>query len=98
MSAQTVPDKGELLYLRVDKLVALKRNPQYLSEAQMDALKDSMQRDGFLAPILVRPHDDDTFEVLSGNHRVMAARELGIEESDALVPTSRAASSWATSS
>ena len=85
MSAQTVPDKGELLYLRVDKLVALKRNPQYLSEAQMDALKDSMQRDGFLAPILVRPHDDDTFEVLSGNHRVMAARELGIEEVPALV-------------
>lgn len=85
MSAQETPEKGELSYLAVDKLVALKRNPQYLSERQMDALKDSITRDGFLAPILVRAHDDETWEVISGNHRVMAARELGIEDVPALI-------------
>lgn len=78
--------KSELRYLPVDKLVGLRRNPQHMTPKQMDALKASMQRDGFLAPVLVRVHTEDGhWEVLSGNHRVMAARELGLEEVPALV-------------
>lgn len=76
---------GELRHVPVDKCVALKRNPQYLSPKQMDSLKASIERDGFLAPILVRAHGEDSFEVLSGNHRCMAARELSIESIPALV-------------
>lgn len=76
---------GELIHVPVDKCVALKRNPQYMSPKQMDALKNSIERDGFLAPILVRAHGDDSYEVLSGNHRVMAAREIGMEEVPALL-------------
>lgn len=78
-------DQGELIHVPVDKCVALKRNPQYLSPKQMDALKESIERDGFLAPVLVRRHGEDSYEVLSGNHRVMASRELGMDTVPALL-------------
>lgn len=41
----------------------------------MEGLKASIERDGFLAPIVVR-RCGSKYEILSGNHRVMAAREL----------------------
>lgn len=60
--------------------MALKRNPQYLTERQMTALKESIQRDGFLAPIVVRKQKrGGLYEILSGNHRKMAVAELGYE-------------------
>lgn len=68
----------------LDRCRALRRNPQYLSARQMGALMDSIDRDGFLAPVLLREVDDG-YEVLSGNHRVMAARELGRETVPAVV-------------
>jgi len=46
----------------------------------MEALKDSIRRDGFLAPIVVRKQKrGGLYEVLSGNHRRMALAELGRE-------------------
>jgi|HubBroStandDraft_4_1064222.scaffolds.fasta_scaffold367860_2 ParB-like chromosome segregation protein Spo0J len=43
----------------------------------MEGLKRSITRDGFLAPIVVRKRPKNSYEILSGNHRVMACRELG---------------------
>ena len=72
--------KTRLITLRLDQLVALKRNPQYLTARQMTALKESIQRDGFLAPIVVRKQKrSPLYEILSGNHRKMAVSELGQE-------------------
>ncbi len=72
--------KTRLITLRLDQLVALKRNPQYLTARQMTALKESIQRDGFLAPIVVRKQKrNQLYEILSGNHRKMAVSELGHE-------------------
>jgi hypothetical protein len=51
----------------------------------MTALRESIERDGFLAPVLIREHDDGTLEVLSGNHRVENARAVGLESVPALV-------------
>lgn len=44
----------------------------------MESLKTSISRDGFVAPILVRPHGK-LFEVVSGNHRFMAGKEIGLK-------------------
>lgn len=62
--------------------MALRRNPQYLTEKQNEALKTSIEKDGFLAPIVVRKKKGDKYEILSGNHRAMACRELGRESID----------------
>lgn len=72
--------KTELKVIAAKQLVTLKRNPQYLTPKQMDSLKMSMTLDGFCAPILVRPVDGERFEIVSGNHRFMAATELGMTE------------------
>jgi ParB-like chromosome segregation protein Spo0J len=76
--------KPQLTDVPVAKCVALRRNPQFVSPHEMEAMKASMTRDGFLAPVLLRPMGED-FEVVSGNHRVMAARELGMATVPALV-------------
>lgn len=63
----------------------LERNPQYLTPRQMESLKRSIERDGFVVPILVRPIGGERYEVVSGNHRFMAAQELGYETVPAVV-------------
>lgn len=63
----------------LDKLDFLRRNPQYLTPRQMDSLRKSIERDGFLAPIVVGKPKAGRYMVISGNHRVLAARELDIE-------------------
>jgi len=94
MAAKGQPKTGSrrritLLTLPVDSLQALRRNPQYLSEKQMEGLKRSIERDGFLAPIVVRRLRKSVgrqmYEILSGNHRVMACRELGHSEIDCVL-------------
>ena len=68
-----------LLTIPLDKLHALRRNPQYLTADQQRALEDSIRRDGFLVPIIVRRRGE-MYEILSGNHRTIAAREVGLTE------------------
>lgn len=68
-----------LLSLPLDQLHALRRNPQYLTEKQQSALEESIRRDGFLVPIIVRRRGD-MYEILSGNHRVIASRAVGLPE------------------
>lgn len=63
----------------IEKLIALRRNPQYLSERQNKALKESIERDGFLCPIVIRKKKG-AYEILSGNHRVIASREAGLKD------------------
>ena len=72
--------KTELQMISVNKIVTLKRNPQYLTPKQMESLKRSIKKDGFCVPILVRPIKNGKYEVISGNHRFMAASELNMQE------------------
>lgn len=72
--------KTHLSHIAANQLVMFKRNPQYLTPRQMDSLKRSIERDGFVAPILVRSILGGHFEIISGNHRFMAAREIGIDQ------------------
>lgn len=80
----TASHEPELRYVRADQCVSLRRNPQYLTPATMEALKQSIARDGFLVPIVVRPRGE-LWEILSGNHRWMAASELGMSMIPAVI-------------
>ena len=71
--------KISYISIPLSELVALRRNPQYLTEKQSAALRKSISRDGFLAPIVVRKRETG-YEILSGNHRVIGAREEGLVE------------------
>ena len=84
MSASPKPPKVTYITVPLDQLIALRRNPQYLSEKQNEALKKSIQRDGFLAPIVIRKKKA-LYEILSGNHRVIASREAGLTKVPAVL-------------
>jgi ParB-like chromosome segregation protein Spo0J len=79
--------KHKLISLAVEKCRLLERNPQFLTPRQLESLKKSIERDGFVAPILVREivSDPGYFEIVSGNHRFMAARELGYQDVPAVL-------------
>lgn len=77
--------RPRLRWIPVHRLHFLRRNPQYLSPHELAALEASIRRDGFLAPILCRPDATGGYELLSGNHRVIAARNLGLQRVPALV-------------
>ena len=51
-----------------------------LLDNSMDELCASIQQYGILSPVIVRPHKDGGYEILSGHRRVKACELLGIEE------------------
>jgi len=51
-----------------------------LLDNSMDELCASIQQYGILSPVIVRPHKDGGYEILSGHRRVKACELLGLEE------------------
>ena len=51
-----------------------------LLDNSMDELCASIEQYGILSPVIVRPHKDSGYEILSGHRRVKACELLGIEE------------------
>jgi len=77
----------ELRHVSVAQCRLLERNPQHLTPRQLESLKVSIGRDGFVAPILLRPLATPLgcFEIISGNHRFLAAKELGYTSIPAVI-------------
>ena len=48
--------REKLQWIPTTRLLTLKRNPQYLTPRQMDSLKASIKRDGFVACFLREPN------------------------------------------
>lgn len=65
----------------IEQLVLLERNARYMEEATFRRLVDNIKKDGGLtsAPFCVEI-EKDKYKVVSGNHRVMAAKTAGIED------------------
>jgi ParB family chromosome partitioning protein len=78
-------EKAQLRMLPIEDLEFLPENPR--NEIYDDALTDlakSLQRDGLIEPIVVRPHNQK-FEVVAGERRVRAAIIANIPRIPAVV-------------
>ena len=51
-----------------------------LLDSSMDELCASIEQYGILSPVIVRPHKDGGYEILSGHRRVKACELLGVDE------------------
>lgn len=65
----------------------LDKNARYMKAETFKNLTDNLKDDGDLSSIPLCNWDGDKLLVLSGNHRVMAAKEAGIEEVIVMVDT-----------
>jgi len=73
--------ESELRLVSVDRLVPSGLNPNRMTEDEFQRLKTSIRNAGFIEsnPILARPNGDGTYEIVDGEHRWRAAKELGIK-------------------
>ena len=73
--------------IAVSKLRSFENNPyQVRDDAEMNTLIESIQMQGVLSPLIVRPIENtDGYEVVSGHRRLHAARKAGITEVPALI-------------
>ena len=73
--------------IAVSKLHPFGNNPyQVRDDAEMAALLESIQENGILTPLIVRPIEDtDEYEVISGHRRLYAAQKAGLTEVPALI-------------
>ena len=71
--------------VKLRELALLEKNARYMTDAMFSQLVENIRRDGCLTSVpLVCETEDGRLEVLSGNHRVMAAIKAGLEEVDVM--------------
>ena len=73
--------------IAVSKLRPFENNPyQVRDDAEMNTLIESIQAQGVLSPLIVRPIENtEEYEVVSGHRRLHAAQKAGITEVPALI-------------
>ena len=71
----------------VEKLRPFAGHPfKVKDDAEMNTLIESIQTQGVLSPLIVRPIENtDEYEVISGHRRLHAAQKAGITEVSALI-------------
>ena len=73
--------------ISIEKLHPFEGHPyKVLDNEEMEMLTESVQNEGILSPLIVRPLENtDEFEVISGHRRLHAAQKAGLSEVPALV-------------
>lgn len=75
--AKTEYDKDRLVIIPIDSVKANPWNPKDKETKEFRQVVRSLELYGFRQPILVRESDNDKYEILDGEQRYTAAKELG---------------------
>ena len=79
-----VPPKTVNLDIR--KLHPFEGHPyKVLDDEDMEALVESIRTQGVLTPLVVRPMEEDAYEIISGHRRLRACKKAGITTVPALI-------------
>lgn len=79
---------NEMTMIEVQHLHPFREHPyQVRDDAEMDALVESIQSQGILDPLIVRPleNTENEYEVISGHRRLHAAQKAGIQTVPAFI-------------
>ncbi|MBI5725028.1 MAG: ParB N-terminal domain-containing protein [Planctomycetes bacterium] len=66
--------------IRMDQCDLLEKNARFMRVEQYRRLVDNIRRDGCLTSVPFAVKSGDRYTILSGNHRVRAARDAGLAE------------------
>ena len=68
----------KIIEIEIERLRSFKNHPfQVKDDNEMHLLKESIEKYGILAPLIVRPVPDGVYEIIAGHRRRHAAELLG---------------------
>lgn len=76
MISPTAINEPSLIKVKINDLKFDKTNPNQLTREQMAGLRESMQKFGYLTPIII----DQDFNIADGEHRALIYKEFSIDE------------------
>jgi ParB family chromosome partitioning protein len=88
VSGDTAPKDGDLRKISIDKLLPGRYQPRKdMSDAALEELSLSIQSQGIIQPIVVRPLDEDKgeYEIIAGERRWRAAKLAQLTEVPCLI-------------
>lgn len=72
--------------IRVDQILPFENHPfKVIDDDRMEELVQSIEANGVLTPVLVRPDDEGTYEMISGHRRLHAVKRAGLSVIPAIV-------------
>ena len=81
-----VPSTEGTVDLEVLSIYPFENHPfKVVDDEKMDELVESIKESGVLTPVLVRPDDEGTYEMISGHRRLHAARRAGLRKIPAII-------------
>lgn len=81
-----VPDTEGTIDLDVKAIYPFENHPfKVVDDEKMDELVESIKVNGVLTPVLVRPDDEGTYEMISGHRRLHAAKRAGLRKIPAII-------------
>jgi ParB/RepB/Spo0J family partition protein len=80
LTENNIIDTSQLV--QIDKVYPVPYNPNYMPNEMFEALKENIQNNGLIGSILCREHPTkkDAYEIIDGEHRWKACKELGYTE------------------
>ncbi len=66
--------------IKINQLIKAPWNPNRMDEKTASHLKESITRYGVVIPLVVRPLDNNEYEVLSGNQRLKVLKDCNFED------------------
>ena len=81
-----VPDTEGTIDIDVAAIYPFENHPfKVLDDERMEELTESIRANGILTPVLVRPDDEGTYEMISGHRRLRAAKKAGLRKIPAII-------------
>ena len=81
-----VPETEGTVDIDVRTIYPFENHPfKVLDDEKMDELVESIKANGVLTPVLVRPDDEGTYEMISGHRRLHAAKRAGLFRIPAII-------------
>ena len=81
-----VPDTEGTIDIEVDAIYPFENHPfKVIDDEKMEELVDSIKLNGVLTPVLLRPDDEGTYEMISGHRRLRAAKKAGLRKIPAII-------------
>ena len=81
-----VPEVEGTVDIDIRAIYPFENHPfKVLDDEKMDELVDSIKANGVLTPVIVRPDDEGTYEMISGHRRLHAAERAGLTKVPAIV-------------